>query len=105
MTIHTESQIEINVGVDVGKSKLDIVLHPLDLHFQIPNDEENILKVIHVLKKRNIKRIVVEAIGRYEHAFVFACDQANLPIVVVNPISVRRYAQVIGILAKCSCPR
>lgn len=100
MTIHTESQIEINVGVDVGKSKLDIVLHPLDLHFQIPNDEESILKVIHVLKKRNIKRIVVEATGRYEHAFVFACDQANLPIVVVNPISVRRYAQVIGILVK-----
>ncbi len=100
MTIHTESQIKINVGVDVGKSKLDIVLHPLDLHFQIPNDEESILKVVHVLKKRNIERIVVEATGRYEHAFVFACDQANLPIVVVNPISIRRYAQAIGVLAK-----
>ncbi len=100
MTIHTESQIQINVGVDVGKSKLDIVLHPLDLHFQISNDEESILKVVHVLKKRNIERIVVEATGRYEHAFVFACDQANLPIVVVNPISVRRYAQAIGVLAK-----
>jgi len=100
MTIHTENQIEINVGVDVGKSKLDIVLHPLDLHFQISNDEQSILKVVHVLKKRNIERIVVEATGRHEHAFVFACDQANLPIVVVNPISIRRYAQAIGVLAK-----
>jgi transposase len=98
--MNTESQISINVGVDVGKSKLDIVLHPLDLHFQIPNDEESILKVVHVLKKRNIERIVVEATGRHEHAFVFACDQANLPIVVVNPISIRRYAQAIGVLAK-----
>ncbi len=98
--MNTESQISINVGVDVGKSKLDIVLHPLDLHFQISNDEESILKVVHVLKKRNIERIVVEATGRYEHAFVFACDQANLPIVVVNPISIRRYAQAIGVLAK-----
>ncbi|GAA0680249.1 IS110 family transposase [Marinobacterium maritimum] len=98
--MNTESQININVGVDVGKSKLDIVLHPLDLHFQISNDEESILKVVHVLKKRNIERIVVEATGRYEHAFVFACDQANLPIVVVNPISIRRYAQAIGVLAK-----
>ncbi|KEA62238.1 Mobile element protein [Marinobacterium lacunae] len=95
-----ESQIEINVGVDVGKSKLDIVLHPLDLHFQIPNDEEQILKTVQVLKTHNIKRIVVEATGRYEHAFVFACDQADLPIVVVNPTSVRRYAQAIGVLAK-----
>ncbi len=100
MTIHTESQIQINVGVDVGKSKLDIVLHPLNLHFQISNDEQSILKVVHVLKKRNIERIVVEATGRHEHAFVFACDQANLPIVVVNPISIRRYAQAIGVLAK-----
>ncbi len=98
--MNTESQISINVGVDVGKSKLDIVLHPLDLHFQISNDEDSILKVVQVLKKRNIERIVVEATGRYEHAFVFACDQANLPIVVVNPISVRRYAQAIGVLAK-----
>ena len=98
--MNTKSQISINVGVDVGKSKLDIVLHPLDLHFQISNDEDSILKVVHVLKKRNIERIVVEATGRYEHAFVFACDQANLPIVVVNPISVRRYAQAIGVLAK-----
>ena len=53
-----------------------------------------------MLKSHNIKRIVVEATGRYEHAFVFACDQADLPIVVVNPISVRRYAQAIGVLAR-----
>jgi transposase len=46
----TENQIEINVGVDVGKSKLVIVLHPLDLHFSIPNDQEHISKVIQVLK-------------------------------------------------------
>jgi len=42
----------------------------------------------------------VEASGRYEHALVQACDQAGLPIIVVNPISVRRYAQAIGVLAK-----
>ena len=100
MTIHTESQIEINVGVDVGKSKLDIVLHPLDLHFQIPNEETSIRKIVQVLKSQNVTRIVTEATGRYEHAFVFACDQANLPIVVVNPVSIRRYAQAIGVLAK-----
>jgi transposase len=96
----TENQFEINVGVDVGKSKLDIVLHPLDLHFSIPNDQEHISKVIQVLKTHRVKRIVTEATGRYEHAFVFACDKADLPVVVVNPIQVRRYAQAIGVLAK-----
>lgn len=98
--MHTESQIEINVGVDVGKSKLDIVLHPLDLHFSVPNDSENIQKVVHVLKTHQVKRIVTEATGRYEHAFVFACDKADLPVVVVNPTNIRRYAQAIGVLAK-----
>uniref|UniRef100_UPI0024814CD6 IS110 family transposase n=1 Tax=Shewanella insulae TaxID=2681496 RepID=UPI0024814CD6 len=45
-------------------------------------------------------RIVTEATGRYEHAFVFACDKANLPVVIVNPIKVRRFAQAIGVMAK-----
>tara|TARA_R110001599_G_scaffold91341_3_gene239969 strand:+ start:12607 stop:13392 length:786 start_codon:yes stop_codon:yes gene_type:complete len=43
---------------------------------------------------------VVEATGRHEHALVQACSQAGLPIIVVNPISVRRYVQAIGVLAK-----
>ncbi|MCE9677765.1 IS110 family transposase [Shewanella sp. AS1] len=95
-----KNQTEINVGVDVGKSQLDIVLHPLDLHLSIPNNPEHIQKVIQVLKQHPVKRIVTEATGRYEHAFVFACDKANLPVVIVNPIKVRRFAQAIGVMAK-----
>ncbi len=98
--MNTKSHIEINVGVDVGKSKLDIVLHPLDLHFSIPNDDEHIQKIVQILKTHQVKRIVTEATGRYEHAFVFACDKADLPVVVVNPTNIRRYAQAIGVLAK-----
>lgn len=97
---HTENQIEVHVGVDVSKSKLDIAFHPLNLHFSIPNDDHSIQKIIQVLKQHPVKRIVTEATGRYEHAFVFACDKANLPIIVVNPISIRRYAQAIGVFAK-----
>lgn len=96
----TENQIEVHVGVDVSKSKLDIAFHPLNLHFSIPNDDHSIHKIIQVLKQHPVKRIVTEATGRYEHAFVFACDKANLPIIVVNPISIRRYAQAIGVFAK-----
>jgi transposase len=76
--ISTENQIEINVGVDVGKSKLDIVLHPMDLHFSIPNDQEHISEVIQVLKTHQFKRIVTETTWRYEQAFAFACNKAGL---------------------------
>ena len=66
----------------------------------IPNTEAHIRHFVQILKNYNVERIVVEASGRYEHALVQACNQADLPIIVVNPISVRRYAQAIGVFAK-----
>lgn len=97
---HTEIQTPVNVGVDVGKANLDIALHPSGQFHTIPNTEAHIRHFVKILKDYNVERFVVEASGRYEHALVQACDQAGLPIIVVNPISVRRYAQAIGVLAK-----
>jgi transposase len=93
-------QIPVNIGVDVGKANLDIALHPTGQFYSIPNCEAHIRRFVKILKGYSIERIVVEATGRYEHALVQACNQAGLPIIVVNPISVRRYAQAIGVLAK-----
>ncbi|WP_339783613.1 IS110 family transposase [uncultured Marinobacter sp.] len=97
---NSKVQISINIGVDVGKANLDIALHPSGQFYSIPNSEAHIRKFVKILKGYSIERIVVEATGRYEHALVRACDQAGLPIIVVNPTSVRRYAQAIGVLAK-----
>lgn len=93
-------QIPVNIGIDVGKANLDISLHPSGEFYSIPNSEAHIRRFVKILKGYSIERIVVEASGRYEHALVQACDQAGLPIIVVNPTSVRRYAQAIGVLAK-----
>ncbi|MDS1310787.1 IS110 family transposase [Marinobacter xiaoshiensis] len=93
-------QIPVNIGVDVGKANLDIALHPSGEFYSIPNSEAHIRRFVKILKGYSIERIVVEATGRYEHALVQACDQAGLPTIVVNPTSVRRYAQAIGVLAK-----
>lgn len=95
-----ENQTLINIGVDVGKANLDIALHPSGQSFTIPNSTTHIRELVKILKGYAIERIVVEATGRYEHALVRASSQAGLPIIVVNPISVRRYAQAIGVLAK-----
>ena len=97
---NTEIQTPVNVGVDVGKANLDIALHPSGQFYTIPNTEAHIRHFVRILKNYSIERIVVEASGRYEQALVQACDQAGLPIIIVNPISVRRYAQAIGVLAK-----
>ncbi|WP_336368639.1 IS110 family transposase [Marinobacter sp. C2H3] len=97
---NTEIQTPVNVGVDVGKANLDIALHPSGQFHTVPNTEAHIRHFVKILKDYNVERIVVEASGRYEHALVQACNQAGLPIIVVNPISVRRYAQAIGVIAK-----
>ncbi len=95
-----QNQLSLFVGIDVGKSSLDVFLAPLDYHFTIANTRDAIGKLIGVLKQHPIERIVVEATGRHEHELVFACDQARLPIVVVNPMQIRRYAQALGVQAK-----
>ncbi|RLJ21765.1 IS110 family transposase, partial [bacterium endosymbiont of Escarpia laminata] len=79
-----ENQNEINVGVDTGKSQLDIFIRPLGEFFSVSNDQVGILHAIKKIKRYNPTRIVIEATGRLEHAFVVACSNHNLPIVVAN---------------------
>jgi transposase len=43
---------------------------------------------------------VVEATGRYHHRLVAALGQAGIAVSVVNPLSVKRYSQMLGSTAK-----
>ena len=94
------SQKEINVGVDTGKKELDIYIRPLDIFFNVSNDEKGIQSAIKKIKKYSPNRIVIEATGRLEHAFIVACSKASLPFTVANPIHIRKFAGAIGLLAK-----
>ena len=93
-------QPEINVGVDTGKYQLDIHIRPLNIFFSVSNDEEGIKKALIEIKKYPPERIIIEATGRLEHAFIFACSKAKLPFVVANPIHIKKFAGAIGRLAK-----
>ena len=95
-----KNQNEITVGVDTGKDQLDIYVRPLDVYFTVPNDALGIAEAIKKLKKTSPTRIVIEATGRLEHAFVLACAKANFPIVVANPAHIKSFAKAIGQLAK-----
>ena len=90
----------VNVGVDVSKDTLDVHLLERDLSFSVPNDEPSIASLIRRLARYRLARIVVEATGRLEHAFVSAALAKDLPIVVVAPLKVRRFADALGQLAK-----
>lgn len=90
----------INVGVDTGKSQLDIHIRPLDINFSVSNDESGIKTAIKAIKEHHPTRIIIEATGRLEQAFIIACADQKLPFVLANPIHVRRFAGAIGLLAK-----
>lgn len=94
------NQNEINVGVDTGKLQLDIHILPDDIYFSCSNSNEGIKEALIRIKKLKPTRIVIEATGRLEQAFITACAKAKLPIAIVNPILVKRFAGAIGQLAK-----
>ena len=89
-----------HVGVDVGKSLLDISILEVDVHFQVPNNAEGIRQLIKRISRYNLTRVLVEATGGYERALVEACAEKELPIIIVQPIQVRMFAKAQGLYAK-----
>ena len=94
------NQNEINVGVDTGKTQLDIYIRPLDIYFTVTNNESGIKQAIKTLKKYTITRVIIEATGRLEQPFIMACAEANIPFVIANPVNIKRFAGAIGQKAK-----
>lgn len=100
MTTKAKSVKFINVGIDVGKSQLDLCIYERDIHFSVENNPEGIKKALGRLGRYKVARIVLEATGRHERAFVEAVLNKGLPVIIANPIHIRRYAGAIGQLAK-----
>ncbi len=98
--MNSQTQTEINIGIDVSKQHLDIFIRPGGFTFQVDNTPKGIATAIRRCKSAKPTRIVIEATGRLESGFVAAALKAKLPIVVANPMHVRRFAQATGRLAK-----
>lgn len=95
-----KSSSEINVGIDVGKSQLDTYIHERDLHLTVDNSAEGIRVLLARLNRYRLTRIVIEATGRYERLLADAALAKDMPLIIVNPLQIRRYAGAIGQLAK-----
>lgn len=89
-----------NVGVDVGKSQLDIHIHEHDNHWSSGNNAADIKALVSRLARYKLARIVVEATGGYERDLVEACAEKGLPVVIVQPRQVRGFARIRGVMAK-----
>lgn len=96
----TKQREAVNVGIDVGKAQLDVCLLERSLTLQVPNEERAIRALVSRLARYRLARIIIEATGRLEQPFVRAALGRGLPVVVVSPLKIRRYAGAIGQLAK-----
>jgi transposase len=88
------------VGVDVAKDSLQVHVRPTGLDFQHANDEPGIQALVTRLTALSPALIVLEASGGYQNPLVAALSVAGLPVAVVNPRQVRRFAEASGKLAK-----
>jgi transposase len=91
---------ERNLGIDIGKTTLDVHLFELDLYAQYPNTPEGFKQLLKSFSRYKLTRIVVEATGGYERGLVEACAEKELPIIIVQPMQVRQFAKAQGQLAK-----
>lgn len=88
------------VGIDVGKKKNHVHIHGLAEESEYHNDAEGIRELVESMRQMAPTLIVAEATGGYERLMVAELSGASLPIAVVNPTRVRRFADSLGQLAK-----
>lgn len=96
--------MELFIGVDVSKDRLDIHLEGLSQTVSIANTLESIQNWINDLfklnKKHQIQLIICEATGGYEALMVTLLKTSQFPVHVVHANKVRHFAKSIGQLAK-----
>jgi transposase len=89
-----------NVGIDVSKDWLDIVVIPSGETWRTENIAEEIDVLVKRLETLKPERIIIEATGGYERLVTSKLYLARLPVCRVNPRRVRYFARSVGQLAK-----
>lgn len=92
--------MEITVGIDVSKKRLDVYVHSEGTLFSLDNDETGLTMLVDRLGFIQPDCVGMEATGGYEKLAAAGLAQAGLPVVVINPAQIRHYAKAVGMRAK-----
>ncbi len=87
--------MEITVGIDVSKKRLDVYVHPSGVMLSLDNDEASLIGLVEQLGALKPDCIGMEATGGYEKLAAACLADAGLPVVVINPAQVRHYARAV----------
>jgi transposase len=95
-TLLPSATIDVTIGIDVSKDRLDVHIHPEGCSRQFDNNRAGHARVIAWITPRTPVRIIFEATGAYHRGLQNALAKANLPGVKVNPWQARRFAEATG---------
>lgn len=87
------------LGIDVSATTLDSA-SATGATWQHPNTPAGIAQLVAALAVPTPTLIVLEATGAYHASVTSALVAAGLPVAVVNPRQIRRFAESVGQLAK-----
>ncbi|AHG43977.1 transposase [Rhizobium leguminosarum bv. trifolii CB782] len=92
--------MDVVVGIDVSKDRLDVYVLPSGESFAVANDDEGLDGLAARLLSLKADVVALEATGGYEMLAAAALSEAGLSVIVVNPAQVRAYAKALGKRAK-----
>ena len=92
--------MEIFVGIDVSKARLDVHVLPDNQAFAVARTPEGIDELQSKLTALAPQVVALEATGGFEAVVAASLAGAKLPVVVINPAQIRAYAQALGKRAK-----
>lgn len=95
-----EAESEVYVGIDVCKAWLDVYLHPIGRLTRVANSQAGLEALVRTLAGHDIALVAIEATGKLHRLAHRALHAGGLRVAVVNPYRARRFAEVLGQLAK-----
>lgn len=87
-------------GIDVSKDKLDVHVLPSGESRTVAYDDAGLTGLCRWLVGAGVALAAVEASGGYERQVSEVLEEAGLVVVRLNPLRVRRFAELRGRLAK-----
>ncbi len=95
-----ETKAKSSVGIDTSKCWLDVHVLPANDRRRVPNSYEGIRQIKRWLLRFDLALVVIEATGKWHRPLHRSLAASAIPVAVVDPLRVRRFAQAQGIFAK-----
>ncbi|WP_313193107.1 IS110 family transposase [Shinella zoogloeoides] len=92
--------MDVIVGIDVSKERLDVHVLPAGDSFFVGNDHAGVDELATRLTRAKAGIVALEATGGYEMLAAAGLTSTGFAVVVVNPAQVRSYAHALGKRAK-----